>query len=354
MAFGQQGGSRQNGRRAKGKRKGRKAPLAASRVFAPMLGLWGALLGGLTTLAVAPPVFAGAIRGTLIATLGVPSQPALAAFMALALGAALFACAAVLHHRTRGRVRGAALAEHAARRVRPIDPLRDLGTRSLDDPLEAMPFATSAWRDADLDGQDTGAPVAEARAQAAPETAPRVLDLAEFGQLPGRNGVWVEETAAPAAPAAAAAPPAPAADAPAAPAPATTAARKTPEARARKASGAAFVSALRAVRPEAPRPAPGTAALARLRAVPPSELSLLEMVERFAGALHEHRAASPARALDASELAAREVALAEALKALAALSADTAARGVAVRGEAALQEAPAGLQAQRRMERGAA
>jgi hypothetical protein len=69
-----------------------------------------------------------------------------------------------------------------------------------------------------------------------------------------------------------------------------------------------------------PLPEPGTAALARLRAVPTSELSMAEMVERFAGALHEHRASPPTRALSAADLAAREAALAEALKALAALS----------------------------------
>lgn len=348
MKFGRQGGAKRNGSRGAGRPKGRKAPLAAHGVFAPMLGVWGALLGGLTTLAVGPAVFERAVRGTLFATLGVPSQPALAIFMAAVLGSALFGLATVLHRRTLKHKKGITLAERAARRVRPIDPLRDLGSKSLDDPLEAMPFATPAWRDADLDADaapsasETASEAAESR-QAAPSSTPRALDLAEFGQMPGRNGVWVEETAAPA----------PAPEAAPAPAPAAPA-RKAARPRSRDASGAALVSALRAARPQAPRPAPGTAALARLRAVPPSELSLLEMVERFAGALHEHRTAFPASALSASELAARETALAEALKALAALSADTAARGLATPGEVPPQARPAGLQAQRRMERGAA
>ncbi|MBA4009276.1 MAG: hypothetical protein C0486_10910 [Erythrobacter sp.] len=44
------------------------------------------------------------------------------------------------------------------------------------------------------------------------------------------------------------------------------------------------------------------------------------MVERFAGALHDVRETSPGRSLGPGDLAAREAALAEALKALEALS----------------------------------
>jgi len=47
---------------------------------------------------------------------------------------------------------------------------------------------------------------------------------------------------------------------------------------------------------------------------------MAEMVERFAAALHQHRTSAPVRTLGAAELAAREAALAEALKALATLS----------------------------------
>jgi len=77
------------------------------------------------------------------------------------------------------------------------------------------------------------------------------------------------------------------------------------------------------LRKSAPVPDPGTAALARLRAVAPSELSIVEMVERFAGALHEHRTSPPTKAVSAADLAAREAALAQALKALAALSGES-------------------------------
>ena len=45
-----------------------------------------------------------------------------------------------------------------------------------------------------------------------------------------------------------------------------------------------------------------------------------EMVERFAAALHEHRSGAPAIAPLNGEIAARQAALAEALKGLATLS----------------------------------
>jgi hypothetical protein len=195
-------------------------------------------------------------------------------------------------------------------RVTPINPARDLGTRSLDDPLETMPFATPAWRDAEL-ATPVAAPAPAPAREPAPEparaptleTEPVELDLAAFAVLPSRNGVWVEE--APIAPVHQ-----PVSEPVAEPAPAAPQIDPVADIRARR---------LRAVAPS-PVPLPGTAALARLRSTPASELSLVEMVERFAGALHEHREAAPARALSPADLAAREAALAEALKALSALS----------------------------------
>jgi hypothetical protein len=180
------------------------------------------------------------------------------------------------------------------RSVRPIDPVRDLGSNSLDDPLETMPFATPAWRDADMPEVDPE-----------PQTAPRELNLAEFAELPGRNAVWVEDDA-------------------------ESVAQHAPEplpvpepVAAPVADETVTDTPVTALRQTAPVPDPGTAALARLRAVPTSELSMAEMVERFAGALHEHRTSPPTRALTAADLAAREAALAEALKALAALSGES-------------------------------
>lgn len=276
----------------------RKGGLVASRAFAPLLGIWGALLGALPVLVLPPEVIAAATRNTVMPLLGVPVQPLLASMAALALGAIAFALAALAHQRARRHSGLHVVGRYAMRQNPPtIDPVRDLGSRSLDDPIAAMPFAAKGERaPATQAPQDDPADITEPGA--AP--VPRTLDLAEFGALPGRNAVWVDEgDASMAAPApVAAAEPEPAPEPELAPQPAP-------------------VSGLRSV-PSVPDP--GTAALARLRAVEPSELSLPQMVERFAGALHEHRASPPLRALSAADLAAREAALADALKALSTLS----------------------------------
>lgn len=296
-------GQKEQRARRKG-RKGASGSLVAHRVFAPMLGLWGALLGGLAVMVVPSDLMEAATRGTAVATLGGLAQPVIAGLAAVLLGCVLFVAAAAASRRARRRASSPSIAELAVRRVRPIDPARDLGSLSLDDPIETAPFATPAWRDA-----ETSEPEPEAEPRLA--SAPRELDLAQFAEFPGRNAVWVEEPAM--------------AEAPSAAVPETL-----PEAQPYTLTDAlpveepvasAPVSLLR--EPEA-LPEPGTAALARLRAVPTSELSMAEMVERFAGALHEHRASPPTRALSAADLAAREAALAEALKALAALSGDDA------------------------------
>ena len=145
-----------------------------------------------------------------------------------------------------------------------------------------------------------------------PAAAPIELDLSEFAELPGRNAVWVEEA------------PEPVVASPVAPA-------------------SAPPPALHAV----PPPEPGTAALGRLRAIALNELSMAEMVERFAAALHEHRAAPPVRGPATSEFAAREAALADALKALSGLSGGALVRGAAENREDPLHTALSQLQAQR-------
>lgn len=281
MTSGQQKQAMQRKRDKASKRQ--SGALAAHRAFAPLLGLWGAALGALPVMVLPPALIDGAIRGTTLALLNGAAQPVIAGLAALALGGGLFTVAASMSGRARVRtVRTSvpSIAAMANGRVQPIDPARDLGSTSLDDPIETAPFATPAWRDVSeyaAAPQPAPVPIEQAAPEPAPN-APRALDLAAFAELPGRNGVWVE-------------------DAPV------------------------------LVPVPVPAPDPGTAALARLRAVAPSELSLAQMVERFAGALHEHRVNSPAKALTGAELAGREAALAEALKGLATLSGEHAAAG---------------------------
>lgn len=309
-------GRRNNGTRRKAKARN-KVPLSAHPAFAPLLGLWGLLLGGLPVMVLPPALVADATRGSLIGLWDIPVQPVLATLTGLLVGTILFVAAVLKSGGFRRNASPQTIIEVAARRVRPIDPLRDLGTRSIDDPIETMPFATPAWRDTATEAEDAreeAAAGAEADLEAAP--APRELDLAEFAQLPGRDAVWVEEPG----------------EAEAAPEPLVS---------------AAPVTEMRPAAPPPSPPEPGTAALARLRAVPPSELSLAEMVERFAAALHEHRETPPARVLGGADLAAREAALAEALKALAALSGGAATEGEAAGRDAPLRAALAQLQTRR-------
>ena len=345
MKSGQKDRAKQQRKRG-GNRKRPSGTLVANKAFAPILGLWGALLGGLVIMVLPPVLISAATKGTLIATFDMPTQAAIAGCIALTLGTVLFLAAAAKSTEARRHRPSNSIVGAVSRRVRPIDPVRDLGTRSLDDPIETMPFADPAWRDAEesepapapaLAPAPAPAPVAvrnpepepEPKPQPLPEpvavstvpeqSVPLALDLAQFAELPGRNAVWVEEPLELSEVAAPAPTPAPALVA--APAPmAAPVASFAPE-------RAATIAELRRAAP--PPPQPGTAALARLRALPTSELSLVEMVERFAGALHEHRAGAPAHALSAEEIAARGTALSEALKALAALSGDFANRAPA-------------------------
>lgn len=289
------------------RRKAGSGSLVAHPVFAPVLGLWGALLAASAVLVIPADLILAAARGTFLATLGAMAPLLVAGLAAALLGGTLFVIASGMSKRARRRAAAPSVAEMAVRRVNPIDPARDLGSRSLDDPLDAMPFATPAWRDADVSmpaprfdqqPEPQHAPEYAPSPLADAEPAPVALDLANFAEIPGRNAVWIDE--------------APAAE------PGATFVTDEPVAR----------RPVTPLREPVPLPEPGTAALARLRAVPPSELSLAEMVERFAGALHEHRVSPPTRALSAADLAAREAALAEALKALAALSGDEGAGSV--------------------------
>lgn len=240
--------------------------------FAPILGAWGALLGGLVVLVLPLAMIDEAIAGTGLAGLGAQAQWLLAAAAALLIGGSLFLIAAQLSVKATVQESSGNLVRAASSFLRPINPVEDLGSPSFDEPFSDMPFAARP-----TEPRETTQPV-----KVAPSEAPRELDLAQFAQLPGRNAVWVDEAVAE-----------PRHDA------------AEPEVPA----------------PPAPLPVPPSAtALARLRAVPPEELSTVQMVERFAAALHEHRDPATGRAQHHRVTASREAALAEALKALATLS----------------------------------
>lgn len=312
---------------SRGTRKRR--PLVAHPLFAAVLGIWGAALGGLVTLVLPRALVLQAAADAGLAQLGTKGPFVFAALVATLLGGVLFALAGVA---SRAKARSLRVADHpslaakAMRHVRTIDPASDLGSSRLDDPVETMPFARPEPEvapvagdlasvdedfDADWPGDETGADAEAVTAPLAEPTEPAPpleLDLAQFAALPGRNAVWVEEPLA----------------AESVPAPETEA---ETEAGAEPASEPAPAAPAWTPRPLAP------SAIESLRAVPTSELSLVQMVERFAAALHEHQSAPPARSGSHDNQAGRDAALAEALKALAALTPapDSGAQGEPLR-----------------------
>lgn len=271
--------------------------LAAHPAFAPILGVWGAALAGLCILVLPAGLIVQGGNGSGFMPFGAAGQLVLAGGAAVLLGGTLFMIATAVNHKSQVRADAPSIVSLAGRHVRAIDPKRELGSASLDEPLVAMPYAIPAvsqptpppptsLEPAFLDPAFLDPAVAEAELP-----PPLALNLSEFAQLPGRNAVWVEHVPAPHQ-------------------------ADTPSPAAQPAALAAVTAAR-----VAPPPADSSAAaLARLRAVPPQELSIVQMVERFAGALRAHRTGSVGKTMSRHDLAAREAALAEALKALAAFS----------------------------------
>ncbi len=365
--------------------------VAAHTSFVPMVSAWGAALLGLSVVVLPGGTVSQIAAPIGLDVLGGSVKFVFAGVAALLGGGLAFVIANALHARARRSVKPVSIVSNVtSRRVRPINPAAELGSDSLDAPIDKMPFGSEEERTEDgefeeLSGEDfdalddtsepqptlgelaqrgydieapeedaadqgftrsafkmalietcegatcEAAPAEKPAAETAPvpeqapelaakqplgrpassaastgnswsltqftpektpeapknpETAPlaekpRALDLAEFAELPGRNGVWVEE------------------ETPEAPAPQAA----TPQAATPKP---------RAV-PDAINPAP-VGALEKLRQTPTQDLSLVQMVERFAGALHDHQQAERSRL--PKNGVGRDAALAEALKAL--------------------------------------
>lgn len=212
----------------------RKAPLAGHPAFVPMLAIWGAALAGSSLIAARMPW-------------------TLAAIAALLGGAIMLGTAMLLRSRAVPK-KPALTDETGLDEIEPIVPALELGSESLDAPII----------DEDAEIEDTLI------------VEPAGLTLEEFGAMPGRNAVWVEDP--------------------------VVAEEPQPVVAIEKVAEA-----------EAPEPELRPSALDKLRRIPPGDLSLVQMVERFAGALHERQAVD----LRSPE---RDAALAEALRALDMLS----------------------------------
>jgi hypothetical protein len=290
-------------RRIRGARRSRPT-VRAHALFVPILAIWGALLGGLVTLVLPAGAVLAAAANIGLGALDEMSRFILAGVAALVIGSVMLVIGRLLASKADPRKDMPAIASMVVRQVRTIDPASELGSDSFDAPVETIPFAAAeAQREPVAKLAPEPEPVALAEVPAPAPASPQELDLAQFAALAGRNAVWIEEPVAAAVASLVVPEPAPAPAPVPAPVPAP-------------ASEPATI--MRRAQPRPPIPS----AIERLRAVPPSELSLVQMVERFAAALHEHQS-TPA---GSTGLAARDAALAEALKALAMLSRDSEAQ----------------------------
>lgn len=256
----------------------RKPSVSTHSAFLPMLALWGFAVGSGSFLVLPPHVVSPFAVAAGLSGLGALAAPALAALAGLiACAIAVFAGIAFRKSRLRSAPTGS-VESLTTPRFEPIDPASEFGSESLDAPIESEPFAGHPETETELADHGLG--------------TPRELDLAEFAELPGRNAVWVEEVEEPDAHAAA---------------------EELPP-----MEGAPEAVPGRVLQPQVEEPE-RLSAIEKLRKTPPTDLSLIQMVERFAAALHERQEAANADP-SARALPRRDAALAEALKALTVLS----------------------------------
>lgn len=162
------------------KRRSSRAPgsIATHHVFVPMITAWGAALAGLS-LAVLPAVLTARIMMiTNLGFLGGSAKWAFAGIAAVLGGALAWMIARALRSRAlEGSETITVASAFAKHRVRPINPAAELGSDSLDAPLEKMPFHAQAGNgDGDANGQEQDAP------GEAPSRAGRGPTLGELAQ----------------------------------------------------------------------------------------------------------------------------------------------------------------------------
>ncbi|MEP3051930.1 MAG: hypothetical protein ABJP48_04215 [Erythrobacter sp.] len=112
------------------------ASIAAHRIFVPMISAWGAALGGLT-LAVLPAATIAKITTLMqLGILGTNARLVLALFAALFAGLIAFAIARAIRTSAEQKTLSKTEAAFSADALRPIDPGTELGSESLDAPID--------------------------------------------------------------------------------------------------------------------------------------------------------------------------------------------------------------------------
>ena len=157
--------------------KGARPSIALHGAFLPLLALWGALLLGLTVM-VLPQMMLDRFSALSGGALEGDGGRLICAGVAAVFGGALaFAIGGAIRSGALRKDSGRPIvAAVQGRKVRPIDPAIDLGSASLDAPLEKIPFARE-HADADFEDEDE---------DAFDEDAPR----SRFGSVP-----WLDNPA---------------------------------------------------------------------------------------------------------------------------------------------------------------
>ncbi|MBD2843035.1 hypothetical protein [Erythrobacter rubeus] len=299
-----------------------KQTVASHAAFVPMLAVWGALVSALSVLVVPSGLLMQSVADIGLGAL--QSLPPLAiAALAACVGAILAAGFAAAVKRQIAQQPNPASVQPFNAQVEPIDPMSELGSAALDEPLaledhmaiepegsgfeldepavlEPAELLANAPEPAGEHFEDTENTVDHLEAR----EAPREMSLAEFAELPGRNAVWVQEEAEE-EPSVAEPPPAVVEEA---------AEEESSLAEPDPVAVNESAEAERVAVKEPARVGP-QAAISKLRGIATDDLSLIQMVERVAAALHERQQTGARTAPNR-----REEALAEALKALTVLS----------------------------------
>lgn len=347
------------------KRRGKsKTSIAAHPLFVPALTLWGAAVAGLAVFVLPEATIQNITAASALGVLGGFARLFFAA-LAAAIGAALFYFVGnTISRKLPGR--SGTVVNRASAAVRPIDPASELGSESLDSPIEDEPFSQEPMA---LDEED--ALIDEDYADTF--DLPEELDWVEeeggdfeedaSADIPDLVNEEIEPSSGPAIA------PEPeyvadivadvSYDEPAVPEPKSRAARAFSRAKRPEGKKIELVQALNGhlarmaaesnaktktsassnddldlgafdqIGDEVQLPTSSAAhapkvrdghprmetAVEKLRSVPPQDLSLVQMVERFALALQDHKKASTANP-QSEQTQERDAALAEALKAL--------------------------------------
>ena len=259
--------------------------LVGSTIFVRIFTIWGAAVAGFSVMALSSVTIARLSMFAGLGALGSLAQIVFALIAAAIGGIIAFIASGVFKSFVLRTASGGPIATMAARRVRPIDPAAELGSDSLDAPIEEMPFSGSTHEE---EGELEDYPLE------LEEPEPETFELDASAAIV--DEVEPESDTDPALAAA-------------------------PQAENDDQDTTLELSGFEQVEEPALATQPpvdqANSGIEKLRQSKPEDLSLVQLVERFAAALHDAHDNAPEGKVGSVEAdPQREKALAEALKAL--------------------------------------